>query len=183
MMHPQARNFASNSLAAQPLSCVQNQMSVPGMSRPVFLQETAESFFRTVQLQYQELDVMEHNYDTTVEEVEPMQICNLNENVLRLEELVQKKGMTLTLNNEDLNGDLYEELVELNSRTNTASEPQREVSLTTSCLFTGRRFSGLKSEDVDLLDERILTQLIYEFGLENVRELPVLRTEAIKNYL
>ena len=112
------------------------------------------------------------------DDLEPMQICNLNESVLRLEELAQRKEVTFKFSNEGINGlqALYHELVELNSRADNNCACAQQTD-------TGRRFSGLRSEDVDLLDEHQLTQLVYEFGLEKIRELPVLQMETIQNFV
>lgn len=121
------------------------------------------------------------NKENLEDEAEWMQICNLNESVLRLEELAQKREVTFKLSTEGINGlqALYHELVELNSRTDNKSVSAEE----TEPWFTGRRFSGLRSEDVDLLDEQTLTQLVYEFGLEKISVLPVLQMETIQNFL
>lgn len=120
--------------------------------------------------------------EINVEEAEPMQICNLNESVLRLEELAEKKQMTFKLSNDGVHGlrALYHELDELNSRATKRSEESRP-----SCFTRGQtRSSGLRSEDADLLiDEQRLSQLVYEFGLEKIHELPVLKMETITKYV
>lgn len=179
-------SFIDDFLAAQPFYQTDQSMVMPNIDGTVTM-PGIEPFAKLVPqsnekvslqrrlsalLGYEELEFME------ADEEETMQICNLNESVLRLEELVHKKGMTLELNNDGIDSlrDLYQELFGLNTRTNMTSERR------TSWL-PGRKFSGLKSEDVEMLDERKLTQLVHEFGLEKVRELPVLKMEAIKNYL
>ena len=117
------------------------------------------------------------------EDEEVVQICNLNESVLRLEEMAQKRRITFQLNKDGLNGlrALYHEFLDLNSRSrSTATQRSR---MTPCKVAASRGFCGLMSEDVDSLDEQTLTQLVREFDLENVEELPVLQMEALSNYI
>ena len=116
---------------------------------------------------------------------EMVQICNLNESVLRLEEMAQKKRMTFKLSMDGINGlnALYHELLELSSRTNHSLRHERSRRMAPCRVTAARGFCGLKSEDVDTLDERTLIQLVHEFGLEDIKELPVLQTEALSSYI
>ena len=122
------------------------------------------------------------NQDNCVEmdDGEPLQFCNLKENILRLEELAKKNGISLDDDRLDNNGQyLFQQLCEVNPSANMFA---RRDSLGSACWFNaGRRFSGLKPEH--LPEENRLAQLVCQFGLEHVRELPELPMEMINNCL
>jgi hypothetical protein len=113
-----------------------------------------------------------------MDEAEPLQFCNLKENILRLEELAKKNGISLDDDRLDGNGQYFFQ-EQMNPRGNTFA---RRDSLGSTCWFNmGRRFSGLKPEH--LPEENRLAQLVCQFGLEHVRELPDLPMEAINKCL
>lgn len=125
-----------------------------------------------------------------MEEAEPRQFCNMKENILRLEELAKKNGISLDDDSLDNGQCLFN--CEMNPSTNIFARRDslnpstnlfgRGDSLGSTCWFNaGRRFSGLKPEH--LLDEHKLSLLVYQFGLEHVRELPELPMEAINKCL
>ena len=112
-----------------------------------------------------------------MDDAEPLQFCNLKENILRLEELAKKNGISLDDDRLDnRRPSFFQEQVNPN-----ANIFARRDSLG-SCFFNvGRRFSGLKPEH--LPEENRLAQLVCQFGLEHVRELPDLPMEAINKCL
>ena len=127
-------------------------------------------------------EIMDHtNNENCVEmdEAEPLQFCNLKENILRLEELAKKNGISLDDDRIDNAGQsLFQELCNVNPNANMRFA--RRDSLGSSC-WLGRRFSGLKPEH--LPEENRLAQLVCQFGLQHVQELPELPMEAINKCL
>lgn len=114
-----------------------------------------------------------------MDEAEPLQLCNIKENILRLEELAKKNGISLDDDRVDVGGpNLFQELCNVNPRARFAKQDSFDSS---SWLNVGRRFSGLKPEHVP--EENRLAQLVCQFGLQYVSELPVLPTEAINTCL
>ena len=116
------------------------------------------------------------------EDLEPVQFCNIKENILRLEELAKRNGISLEDDRIDnLGGNFYEEPPHIIPNNNM--QTRRDSSGTTAAFWfdAGRRFSGLKPEH--LPEENRLAQLVCQFGLENVQELPQLPTDAIKHCL
>ena len=114
-----------------------------------------------------------------MEEAEPLQFCNMKENILRLEELAKKNGISLDDDRIEVGGqNLFQELCNVNPRARFVKQDSFDSS---SWLNVGRRFSGLKPEHVP--EENKLAQLVRQFSLEHVSELPVLPTEAINTCL
>lgn len=126
------------------------------------------------------IDNRANELEGDMDEEQPIQFCNMKENILRLEELAKKNGISLDDDRIDIGGqNLFEELCEVNPR---AKILVRRDSFGSPCWFDAcRRFSGLKPEHVP--EETKLAQLVYQFGLEHVRELPVLPMEAINSCL
>lgn len=116
-----------------------------------------------------------------MDEAEPVQLCNMKENILRLEELAKKNGISLDDDTIDVGEpNLFQELCNVNPKANARFVKQDSFD-SSSWLNVGRRFSGLKPEHVP--EENRLAQLVCQFGLQHVRELPVLATEAINTCL
>ena len=116
-----------------------------------------------------------------MDEAEPVQLCNMKENILRLEELAKKNGISLDDDTIDVGGpNLFQELCNVNPKANARLVKQDSFD-SSSWLNVGRRFSGLKPEHVP--EENRLAQLVRQFGLQYVSELPVLPTEAINTCL
>ena len=116
-----------------------------------------------------------------MDEAEPVQLCNMKENILRLEELAKKNGISLDDDTIDVGGpNLFQELCNVNPKANARFVKQDSFD-SSSWLNVGRRFSGLKPEHVP--EENRLAQLVRQFGLQHVSELPVLPTEAINTCL
>lgn len=121
------------------------------------------------------------NADNCVEmdEGEPIQFCNLKENILRLEELAKKNG--ISLDDDQVDGHtLFQELFEVNPSA-TMRLAKRDSTGPTCWFNVGRRFSGLKPEH--LPEENKLAQLESQFGLQHITELPDLPMDAISNCL
>ena len=113
-----------------------------------------------------------------MEDAEPVQFCNMKENILRLEELAKKNGISLDDDRLDNSRALFFQ----EQGNPNANRFARRDSLGSTCWFNmGRRFSGLKPEH--LPEENRLAQLVCQFGLEHVRELPDLPMEAINSCL